>query len=153
MIDIELFIGELKRKKISISVSDNRLKLNAPKGLLTQLLLNKINENREDIIEFLESAKSVSNNQLVKIAEKKKFYEASSAQKRMFILQQIDKEFTVYNIPFILELEGNIDFVKIHNSFNILINTHDIFRTYFRQINGDEQTRHNILFWILSVAS
>ncbi|ADL52201.1 amino acid adenylation domain protein [Clostridium cellulovorans 743B] len=63
--------------------------------------------------------------------EEKEFYEASSAQKRMYMLQEIDDDSTAYNLPGVLEIVGEIDVPKLNEVFLKLIERHEALRTSF----------------------
>lgn len=65
-----------------------------------------------------------------KITEKE-YYETSSAQKRIYILQQMNPGSTNYNMPFTLKLTGKVDFKKIKAVFTALYKRHEAFRTTF----------------------
>ncbi|WP_159433260.1 non-ribosomal peptide synthetase [Clostridium cavendishii] len=70
-------------------------------------------------------------------AEEKEYYEASSAQKRIYVLQQFDKESTAYNIPGAIEIKGRLDIEKLNKTFSKLIERHETLRTSFKTINDD----------------
>lgn len=65
------------------------------------------------------------------------FYQTSRAQKRMYVLQQINTNSTSYNMPFAIELSGKIDVEKLDDSIRRVINRHDIFRTTFHVIDDE----------------
>ena len=67
----------------------------------------------------------------VEPAEEKEYYVMSSSQKRLFMLQEIDKQTSAYNVPFILLLEGHLDPGKVETVFRKLIHRHEGFRTAF----------------------
>jgi len=73
----------------------------------------------------------------VKPIEKKEYYQLSSAQKRLFILQQMESKSIFYNKPYIMSLEGTLDMKKLRRAFNRLIMRHESFRTSYRFINGE----------------
>ncbi|MGD2092758.1 MAG: amino acid adenylation domain-containing protein [Candidatus Aminicenantes bacterium] len=76
--------------------------------------------------------------------EKKEYHELSSAQKRLYILQQMDKKSTVYNMPTIMVLEGEIDKNKLEKVFIKLIHRHESLRTSFHLVNEEAVQRiHN----------
>ncbi len=66
--------------------------------------------------------------------EEKGYYEMSSAQKRMYILQQLEPNSTSYNIPRVFELEGNINLKRLKEAFNKLIQKHEALRTSFESV-------------------
>jgi acyl carrier protein len=63
--------------------------------------------------------------------EKREYYELSSAQKRLYFLQQLDPQSTAYNMPGIIPLSQKHDVVKLEEAFKKLINRHESFRTSF----------------------
>jgi molybdopterin/thiamine biosynthesis adenylyltransferase/acyl carrier protein len=73
----------------------------------------------------------------IRKVEKKEYYPLSSAQKRLYILHQMDKTNTRYNMPLALVLEGNIDKNRLESTFRELIRIHEVFRTSF-YIKDDE---------------
>jgi len=68
----------------------------------------------------------------IKVAEKQEYYPLSSAQKRMFVLYQMDVESTGYNMPFVVTLEGKPDREKLAETFRKLIARHESLRTSFK---------------------
>ncbi|MFJ7187076.1 condensation domain-containing protein, partial [Lysinibacillus xylanilyticus] len=82
------------------------------------------------ISRFLESVEQADYVE-IKPAAKKDVYKASSAQKRMYLLQQFDPKNTGYNMPVILEAEGLIDVERVQEVLNQLIVKHESLRTSF----------------------
>ncbi len=75
--------------------------------------------------------------------EKKEYYALSSAQKRMYVAQQMDPQGTSYNVPQFNLLEGELDKEKLETVFKELLNRHDSLRTYFARV--EEQPVQRIL--------
>ncbi len=67
----------------------------------------------------------------IELVEEKEYYEMSSAQKRIYTLQQLDLNSTSYNMHGVLELEGNLDTMRLKDAFNKLIQRHEALRTSF----------------------
>lgn len=70
-------------------------------------------------------------------SEMREVYNISSAQKRMYIINMINKKGLAYNLSLILDIDGKVDKVKINKVFRALINRHEAFRTSF-ELMGDE---------------
>ncbi|UCH93960.1 MAG: amino acid adenylation domain-containing protein [Candidatus Aminicenantes bacterium] len=68
--------------------------------------------------------------------EKKEYYELSSAQKRFYILQQMNPENTSFNILRIVTLEGKSDREKLMEIPGKLIKRHESLRTSFEMMEG-----------------
>ncbi|WP_159882307.1 non-ribosomal peptide synthetase [Paenibacillus puerhi] len=69
--------------------------------------------------------------------EEQACYEASSAQKRMYTVQQLDKQSTAYNMPGVYELEGKVDPARIEAALQALVQRHEVLRTSFAIQDGE----------------
>jgi len=69
--------------------------------------------------------------------EEKEYYSLSSAQNRLFILQQLDLNATPYNVFQTVELIGKVSRTKIETAFITMIYRHDSLRTSFELIEGE----------------
>lgn len=102
----------------------------------TRLTLGEIFNNptikmQGEIIKKTRKDKYIS----IKFAEAKEYYSLSPAQKRLYFLQRMEIENTSYNLPFVLNLQGNLDIEKFEESFKRLISRHDSLRTSFRIVD------------------
>ena len=70
-------------------------------------------------------------------AGKKEYYPMSSSQKRMYILNKIDRNNITYNMPQGLILNGNVQTEKIKEAIEKIIKRHEILRTEFIMLNGE----------------
>ncbi|MGB7606468.1 MAG: condensation domain-containing protein, partial [Lutisporaceae bacterium] len=76
--------------------------------------------------------------------EGKEYYELSSAQKRMYTLQQFEEDSISYNMPMVMTIEGELDKTRLEETFNRLIQRHEALRTSFEVIEGEPvQIVHN----------
>jgi amino acid adenylation domain-containing protein/non-ribosomal peptide synthase protein (TIGR01720 family) len=57
------------------------------------------------------------------------FYELSSAQKRMFVLNRLYPDSTGYNIYQVFHIEGDVDKTMLEEAFLVLIQRHEVLRT------------------------
>ncbi|MFC2145723.1 amino acid adenylation domain-containing protein, partial [Acidobacteriota bacterium] len=62
-------------------------------------------------------------------AETKQYYILSSAQKRLYILQQMEKNTVAYNSPYVVLLEGHPDREQLQQSVGQMIRRHESLRT------------------------
>ncbi|MFO7036111.1 non-ribosomal peptide synthetase [Bacillus velezensis] len=70
-------------------------------------------------------------------AEQREAYPASSTQKRLFILDQMEGNSTAYNMASALEVTGNLDVEKIQQAIDRLIQRHESLRTSFVMTEGE----------------
>lgn len=70
--------------------------------------------------------------------EQNKYYPMSSAQKRMYMIYQMDETGLSYNMPFIMKVNGGqLDFGRLEHAFSELLRRHEILRTVFKMIRGN----------------
>ena len=74
---------------------------------------------------------------VIEPAPPKEYYAASSAQKRIFIVQQMDPQAITYNMPTVHLLEGVFDNDKFTDTFRRLIRRHESLRTSFHVIGNE----------------
>ena len=69
-------------------------------------------------------------------AFKQNFYPVTSAQKRLYFLQQMEGIGSTYNIPIALAIEGELDIIRFEEAIHQLIQRHEAFRTSFHMVGG-----------------
>jgi amino acid adenylation domain-containing protein len=69
--------------------------------------------------------------ELIPQADTNAFYRLSPAQERMYILQQLHPEATVYNMPAVFSLPANVTATKVQQALQQLITRHESLRTSF----------------------
>ncbi len=70
-------------------------------------------------------------------AGEKPYYALSSAQKRFYLLQQMDPGSTAYNLPSVDKLVGPLDRERFEEAFRRLIQRHESLRTSFCMVDGE----------------
>lgn len=94
----------------------------------------------EKLSKFIEGAEEIVYSKIERI-EEKEYYETSSAQKRMFTLNQLSKGEINYNIPFVMILEGKLERDRVEECFRKLIQRHEAYRTSFELVDGEIMQR------------
>ncbi|MCP4218143.1 MAG: AMP-binding protein, partial [bacterium] len=90
--------------------------------------------------EYINSAQK-EKHQCIEPVEKKEYYQLSSAQKRLYLLQQMTPGSTAYNIPETIsvgtEAGMELDKERLENTFIELIQRHESLRTSFEIVNEE----------------
>ncbi|MEM9921380.1 MAG: amino acid adenylation domain-containing protein, partial [Bacteroidota bacterium] len=129
---LENFIFELKKRNIEVKVVDGHLKVGIPKRMDASDIIQKIRENKAELIAFIEASRRTQTpyQSIVKASEKLE-YCLSSKQQRLFFLHEFDKKSLAYNISTAFELEGVLDIDRLESAFRQLIDRHESLRTIF----------------------
>ncbi len=73
--------------------------------------------------------------------EKREYYPLSASQRRLYFLQQINRQNISYNIPFSRHLGPEVAREKLERAFRQLIRRHDCLRTSFELVEGEPVQR------------
>ncbi len=92
------------------------------------------------LADYIKSTEKSIYSEIVRV-EESRYYELSSAQKRIFILYQIDENSISYNMPGAMIIEGNLDIERMESAFKELISRHEILRTSFKIVEGKSVQR------------
>ncbi|NIM12784.1 MAG: amino acid adenylation domain-containing protein [Candidatus Aminicenantes bacterium] len=105
------------------------LGVNVPLGKIFQ------NPTVQELAAFINKAEKEKYTAIEPV-EKKEYYPMSSAQKRLYVLQELEPGNTTYNIPYVLSGE-NIHIPRLEHAFKQLISRHESLKTSFRML-GEE---------------
>ncbi|UII24647.1 amino acid adenylation domain-containing protein [Fulvivirga maritima] len=147
---ISLWADVLNINIDSIGITDSFFDLGGH-SLLASILSNKISKelsltlplrevfklqdvrSQADYLSLREKKKFTSINKSVE----KAYYPVSSSQKRLFILNQLDKQSVAYNMPYTVRLKGRLERDKFDQAFSKLVKRHESLRTTFH-LKDDE---------------
>jgi amino acid adenylation domain-containing protein len=153
----------LEVERSDISISSNFLEMGGH-SLKATILVSRIHKvfnikihlveifQRPTIAEFAEFLKEAPKIQFKSIAavKKKEYYPVSSAQKRLFILQQMEPDSISYNLSSAVLMEGEADIQKLEGIFHTLLKRHESFRTSFELIDDEPvQKIHEDVYFFL----
>jgi amino acid adenylation domain-containing protein len=99
--------------------------------------------NRPSIQNLLEYIKGADKSTFFSIepTEKREYYALSSAQRRLYFLQQMESKNTGYNIQEAVALEGTVNIVHLEDAFRKLIQRHESLRSSFEVVNHEPVLR------------
>ena len=137
---VEELINKLIELDIQLElVGENNLKINKDISLLPADVLKELKEQKESLIAYLLAQKSEYGNRKetrIPKAEELDFYPASSAQKRLYFLQNLSPDSTSYNMTYYQVFDATLDKERLETSLKLLIDRHEILRTSFVEHQG-----------------
>ncbi|MCP4176478.1 MAG: non-ribosomal peptide synthetase, partial [bacterium] len=137
---IEQLLEVLLEKNIFLKANLGELEIDAPDGIVNEILLQEIKNNKEGLIELLqESVKSFS----IPLESKKDVYLLSNAQRRLWILDQFEQDSIAYNMPMSFILEGELKTDAFRQAYSFMLERHESLRTVF--VVKDGKPRQKIL--------
>ncbi|WP_160715183.1 non-ribosomal peptide synthetase [Chitinophaga solisilvae] len=130
--NIRSLINRLKENNIDVSLSGSDLEIGFDGDYIPEQLLIALKENKAAIVGFLQSL-SAGVEMEIPVAPAADSYPLSSAQRRLWILHQLEEGTTAYNLPDVFFFEGALNMAALEHSFHELVTRHEILRTVFRE--------------------
>ncbi|WP_143192213.1 condensation domain-containing protein, partial [Paenibacillus helianthi] len=91
----------------------------------------------------IEEAERVEYSSIVR-ASYQDWYPITAAQKRLLVINEMEKGSTAYNIPLVMELKGPVNITQIEKAWKVIVQRHESLRTSFAWVNGELMQRvHN----------
>ncbi|MFK8185399.1 MAG: amino acid adenylation domain-containing protein [Phormidesmis sp.] len=135
------FIQSLRKLNIQLSVKNDRLRCNAPKGALTPALKAELSERKAEIMALLGGLSNPEASQIQPISREGNLPLSFSQQRLWFLDQleqdQLDGKSATYNMSQALQLVGALDVDALEKAIAKIIQRHEILRTTFQTIDGN----------------
>jgi surfactin family lipopeptide synthetase A len=74
---------------------------------------------------------------IIALVPESDYYELSHAQKRLWVLDKIEKSKSTYNIPLAVTIKDEINVNALQSAFDDLVQKHESLRTVFIEIDGE----------------
>ncbi|MCX6584824.1 MAG: amino acid adenylation domain-containing protein [Candidatus Aminicenantes bacterium] len=126
--------GHSLRATVMVSGIHKEFNVKVP---LTEIFINPTIRELSALIGSLREERYAS----IEPVEKKDYYILSPAQKRLYILQQMDQKSAAYNMPRAFLITGELDAGKLEIVFEKLIDRHESLRTSFHMIENEPVQR------------
>ncbi|MGN9822101.1 amino acid adenylation domain-containing protein, partial [Streptomyces sp. SD11] len=126
------FLEGLESRGARFSVVDGRLRLFAPKGVLTDELRARLRGFRDEIIALLADRGTEGNTgpgPRMRVADRAEQLPLSFAQQRLWFLDQLEPGSAEYNVPMPVRLGGALDVTALNAALNTIVARHEVLRT------------------------
>lgn len=131
------FLAYLRQLDIQVVVDGERLRCNAPEGVLTPELQAEISQHKVELIALLQQLQSNSHPvpPLVPIVSGSPL-PLSFAQQRLWFLDQLVPGNAFYNVPAAVRLSGELQLDVLQTAFQTILDRHAALRTHFVKVDG-----------------
>ncbi len=135
-------LHELRAKSINVSASGNELLLEAPPGILTPELRERMRENKPAILRLLSNAPAFESpiTEIGNAAHTQ--LDMSRAQRAIWLLEQINPGTCVWNVSWALDVHGELDRNALEGGCRALLERHATLRSRFRNADGAPVVEH-----------
>ncbi|WP_163028695.1 condensation domain-containing protein, partial [Pseudomonas viridiflava] len=142
---LELF----DRHAVALEVDGDKLRCKAPRGFLTDEMLQALKLHKLELIARLNGADPAA---IPRRSDGQADMPLSFSQRQLWFLDQLEPGSAFYNVPTAVTLKGPLDVAVLESALNGLVARHEILRTTFRSIDGEPcQVVHAAMPLALSV--
>ena len=127
----------LKKYKVVPRLADGHLKLQGETAGLPDDIIQLVRSRKEDLKAFLNEAKEQWTFEPIQTVPLQAHYPASNAQKRIWVLSQLEGGSRAYNISRSFFLKGSVINEHLGRAFQWCIRRHESLRTVFREVDGE----------------
>ncbi|MBW4609142.1 MAG: amino acid adenylation domain-containing protein [Hassallia sp. WJT32-NPBG1] len=138
MKSISEFLSELSSLDIKLWVEGTRLRCNTPKEVLTPVLKAELVERKAEILAYLNQVNLPASSTFPAIQPipREQNLPLSFAQQRLWFIDQLQPDSSLYNIPTALYLRGKLNITALELTLNEIVRRHEAFRTTFAIVAG-----------------
>lgn len=132
------FLARLRTLGISVRLEASRLRINAPKNVLTPELRDQLADRKDEIITFLNRSLGALHQELPAIERVTRDgpLPLSFAQARLWFLDQLTPGSAAYIFPMHTRLRGKLDVALLEKCLSEISRRHEILRTNFPATDG-----------------
>jgi hypothetical protein len=115
-------------------LEDDRLRVAAPQGALTNKIRRELKDRRSELLDWLKRQGSARPALVARVGQER--LPLSYAQQRLWFLYQMEGAGAAYNIPLALRLEGELNVRALEQALCDVVERHEALRTVFPQEEG-----------------
>jgi amino acid adenylation domain-containing protein len=132
------FLSYVRSLGINILADGDRVRVNAPAGVMTPEIRHELAIRKPEILQFLKVA-SLANRLLpppIERVPRDRELPLSFPQMRLWMLDQLDPDSATYNIQSCYLLTGKLDVQALEQSLTEIVRRHEALRTCFLMVDG-----------------
>ncbi len=132
------FLSYLRGLNVNVSAEGDRLRVNAPAGVVTPEIQKELAARKTEIIYFLKEAAQASRllPPPIQRAPRDQNLPLSFAQMRLWLLDRIEPDTAAYNIQSNFILKGELNLAVFEQTLSEIVRRHEALRTYFVEVDG-----------------
>ncbi|HXB22882.1 MAG TPA: condensation domain-containing protein, partial [Candidatus Solibacter sp.] len=128
---------ELRNLGARIWLEEDRLRISAPRGVLTDKIRLELKSHRDELVDWLKrQSETQKSRPALTPRPRPERLPLSYAQQRLWFLYRMEGPRATYNIPLALRLNGELDEKSLELALGDLVARHEVLRTIFLEHEG-----------------
>ena len=136
MTSVDDFLAELRQTGVHVWAEGGKLRCRAPKGRLTHKLRNELAVRKSEILRCLGSLGDLTEERIRCAGGRDVDLPLSSAQRRLWFLNDYEADKSAYAITTGLRLSGHLRVGELRDSIDAIVERHEALRTVFPAPGG-----------------
>src|SRR6266566_3049979 len=139
-------VRDLENRGVRFALADGRLRVLAPKNVLTEDLQQQLRGCREEIVELLGDRRAdqeTGEAPPVRRVGRDRGLPLSFARQRLWFLDQLDPGSNEYYLPSLIRLGGDVDGAALGAALSGVVARHEVLRT--RLVAGADGVAHQVI--------
>ena len=135
--NIVTLLQDLATKDIRLWLEEGQLRFSAPDGAMTPDVISNLKLHKPQIIQFLSQNADAPMPALdIELIPRGGLLDLSSAQERLWFIQQLDPSSDAYHIQGALKLTGELSVSKLSDAIDGISARHEVLRSHFELDGG-----------------
>lgn len=132
-------LSRLRHLGIGLQVDNDKLRIDAPKGVLNASLREELHQRKNEIMRFLHDSGQLTcaHTLPIQAISRDRQLPLSFSQLRLWFLQELEPMTSAYNLRLVARLKGSLNVMVLEKCFNEIVSRHEALRTTFRSSDGD----------------
>ena len=131
-------LSDLRRRDVKLWADGDKLRYNAPEGVLTPSLRAGLAERKAEILEFLQRASIDASAKLASVprVSRERDLPLSFQQQQLWLLDQFEPDNPVYNVSEAVRIGPGLNLEALQRTLDTIVRRHEALRTTYRSVQG-----------------
>lgn len=123
------FLDQLRIRGVEIWIEGERLRYNAPKGIMNDDVLSELRKRKTEIVAYLQASQSAADPNAITPIARDGTMPLSFAQQRIWFLDELEPDNPFYNVALAKRIHGKLNTEALRKSLLQLIQRHEVLRS------------------------
>jgi aspartate racemase len=130
-------LAHLRSLGVRVSTEGDRIRCDAPSGVLTPELRAQLVRHKTALLELLRASDTVPETSPITRTSRDRRLPMSFGQERLWFLAQLNPQSAAYNVPVSRRWQGPLDLTVLQRCLDEIVRRHEVLRTTLMAVDGE----------------